>query len=31
MAEGEYVIEIHQDGNGNEEMNYGIFGMPKEP
>jgi uncharacterized protein (DUF2141 family) len=31
MAEGEYVIGIHQDNNGNGEMDYGVFGIPKEP
>lgn len=31
LAEGEYVIGIHQDTNGNGEMDYGIFGIPKEP
>jgi uncharacterized protein (DUF2141 family) len=31
LPEGEYVIGIHQDSNGNGEMDYGIFGIPKEP
>jgi uncharacterized protein (DUF2141 family) len=31
MAEGEYVIGIHQDSNGNGEVDYGLFGIPKEP
>ncbi|MDR0706988.1 MAG: DUF2141 domain-containing protein [Treponema sp.] len=31
MTEGEYVIGIHQDSNGNGEMDYGVFGIPKEP
>jgi uncharacterized protein (DUF2141 family) len=31
LVEGEYVIGIHQDTNGNGEMDYGIFGIPKEP
>jgi uncharacterized protein (DUF2141 family) len=31
LPEGEYVIGLHQDTNGNGEMDYGIFGIPKEP
>jgi uncharacterized protein (DUF2141 family) len=31
LSEGEYVIGIHQDTNGNGEMEYGLFGIPKEP
>ncbi|NLM00575.1 MAG: DUF2141 domain-containing protein [Treponema sp.] len=31
LAKGEYGISIHQDVNGNEEMDYGLFGIPKEP
>jgi uncharacterized protein (DUF2141 family) len=31
MTGGEYVIGIHQDTNGNGIMDYGIFGIPKEP
>jgi uncharacterized protein (DUF2141 family) len=30
LPEGEYVIGIHQDTNGNGEMDYGLFGIPKE-
>ena len=28
---GEYMIGIHQDTNGNGVMDYGLFGIPKEP
>jgi uncharacterized protein (DUF2141 family) len=31
LPEGEYVIGIHQDRNGNGEMDYGLFGIPQEP
>ena len=31
LPEGEYMIIIHQDINGNGEMDYGLFGIPKEP
>jgi len=31
LSEGEYVIAIFQDINGNGEMDYGLFGIPKEP
>jgi uncharacterized protein (DUF2141 family) len=29
--EGEYLIGLHQDLNGNGIMDYGVFGIPKEP
>lgn len=31
LPEGEYVIAIFQDTNENSEMDYGLFGIPKEP
>ena len=31
LPEGEYVIGIHQDSNGNGVMDYGLFGIPREP
>jgi uncharacterized protein (DUF2141 family) len=31
LPEGDYVIGLHQDTNGNGEMDYGLFGIPKEP
>lgn len=31
LSEGEYVIAIFQDTNGNDKMDYGLFGIPKEP
>jgi len=31
IPEGEYVIGIHQDTNGNGIMDYGFWGIPKEP
>jgi len=31
LSEGEYVIALFQDINGNGEMDYGLFGIPKEP
>jgi uncharacterized protein (DUF2141 family) len=31
LMEGEYMIGIHQDLNGNSEMDYGLFRIPKEP
>jgi uncharacterized protein (DUF2141 family) len=31
LTEGEYLISIHQDVNGNGEMDYGLFWIPKEP
>jgi uncharacterized protein (DUF2141 family) len=31
LPEGEYVIGIHQDTNENGKMDYGVFGIPKEP
>jgi uncharacterized protein (DUF2141 family) len=31
LPEGEYVIGLLQDSNGNGHMDYGLFGIPKEP
>jgi uncharacterized protein (DUF2141 family) len=31
LPEGEYVIGTHQDTNGNGDMDYTIFKIPKEP
>jgi uncharacterized protein (DUF2141 family) len=31
LPEGEYVIGLLQDSNGNGNMDYGMFGIPKEP
>lgn len=31
LPEGEYVIGVHQDTNGNGVMDYGLFGIPREP
>ena len=31
LPEGEYVIGLLQDANGNGYMDYGKFGIPKEP
>jgi len=31
LSEGEYVIAIFQDSNGNGKMDYSLFGIPKEP
>ncbi len=31
LPEGEYMIGIHHDLNGNGVMDYGLFGIPKEP
>jgi uncharacterized protein (DUF2141 family) len=31
LPQGEYMIGIHQDTNGNGVMDYGLFGIPKEP
>ena len=31
LPEGEYVIGIHQDTNGNGIMDYRLFGIPREP
>ena len=31
LPEGEYMIGIHQDLNGNGVMDYGLFRFPKEP
>lgn len=31
IPEGEYVIGAYQDANGNGDMDYNIFRIPKEP
>jgi uncharacterized protein (DUF2141 family) len=31
LPEGECVVGIHQDSNGDGKMDYGLFGIPKEP
>jgi uncharacterized protein (DUF2141 family) len=31
LAAGEYLISTHQDVNGNGDMDYGLFKIPKEP
>lgn len=31
LLEGEYLISIYQDVNGNGEMDYGLFRIPQEP
>jgi uncharacterized protein (DUF2141 family) len=30
LTEGEYAIGVHQDSNENGEMDYWMFGIPKE-
>ena len=30
LPEGEYVVGIFQDTNGNGKIDYGLFGIPKE-
>jgi uncharacterized protein (DUF2141 family) len=30
LPSGEYVVSAFQDANGNEKMDYGLFGIPKE-
>jgi uncharacterized protein (DUF2141 family) len=30
LPSGEYVISAFQDANGNQQMDYGLFGVPKE-
>jgi len=31
LPEGEYVVSVFQDKNGDEELNSGAFGIPSEP
>jgi len=31
LANGEYVVSVFQDKNGDEKLNSGIFGIPTEP
>jgi uncharacterized protein (DUF2141 family) len=31
LPEGEYVVSVFQDKNGDEELNTGAFGLPSEP
>ena len=31
LSTGFYVIGVHQDTNGNGIMDYGLFGIPREP
>jgi len=31
LPEGEYVVSVFQDKNGDEELNSGLFGLPSEP
>jgi len=31
LPEGEYVVSVFQDKNGDEQLNSGIFGIPSEP
>jgi uncharacterized protein (DUF2141 family) len=31
LPEGEYVVSVYQDKNGDEKLNSGLFGMPSEP
>jgi len=31
LPEGEYVVSVFQDKNGDEELNSGLFGIPSEP
>jgi len=30
LPEGEYVVSVYQDKNGDEELNSGLFGIPSE-
>jgi uncharacterized protein (DUF2141 family) len=30
LPEGEYVVSVYQDKNGDEELNTGLFGIPSE-
>jgi uncharacterized protein (DUF2141 family) len=31
ISTGEYVIEVYQDINGNGQLDFGLFNIPKEP
>jgi uncharacterized protein (DUF2141 family) len=31
IMKGEYVIQVYQDTNNNSQLDFGIFGIPKEP
>jgi len=31
LPDGEYVVSVFQDVNNNEQLDYGLFGIPKEP
>ena len=31
LPEGEYVVSVYQDKNGDEKLNSGLFGLPSEP
>jgi uncharacterized protein (DUF2141 family) len=31
LSDGEYVVSVFQDKNGDEKLNSGIFGIPSEP
>jgi len=31
LPEGEYVVSVFQDKNGDKELNSGLFGIPSEP
>jgi uncharacterized protein (DUF2141 family) len=31
IPEGEYVIQVYQDTNNNNQLDFGLFGIPKEP
>jgi len=31
LPEGEYVVSVYQDKNGDEKLNSGLFGIPYEP
>jgi uncharacterized protein (DUF2141 family) len=31
LPEGEYVVSVFQDKNGDEKLNSGLFGIPSEP
>jgi uncharacterized protein (DUF2141 family) len=31
IPEGEYVMQVYQDTNNNNQLDFGLFGIPKEP
>jgi len=31
LPEGEYVVSVYQDKNGDKKLNSGLFGVPSEP